>query len=247
MSLQGAEIAGGGVIVDALLGTGFDGEPGGPWRDAIDAINAPAPRAQRRRAERRGRIERRRARARGPGVDDGQLPRRQAGALDRSRQGAGRRGAGRGHRDTARCSRRCLGGSDRAVGPRAASPPRCRSTKFSSGAGAHRGRIDGADRAPAMAGRAAARAGAGYVILLVPSAAAAAVAAAGSAELMGRGLARPGRRAHSPRASGGAGRRRAGGRGRARPRARPQRRRGRSSRARLPRRLRFRSCSTRTG
>ena len=39
MSAEGARIGAQGVVVDALLGTGFDGEPRGAVADAIDAIN----------------------------------------------------------------------------------------------------------------------------------------------------------------------------------------------------------------
>ena len=39
VSMRGAEIPRGGVVVDALLGTGFEGEPRGAVADAIDAIN----------------------------------------------------------------------------------------------------------------------------------------------------------------------------------------------------------------
>ena len=39
VSLQAGSLR--GVIIDALLGTGFDGEPRGPVADAIDAIGQP--------------------------------------------------------------------------------------------------------------------------------------------------------------------------------------------------------------
>ena len=62
------------------------------------------------------------------------------------------------------------------------------STKFSSGEALIAGGSAGMTGAPALAGRAAMRAGAGYVILFVPASAVPAVSAAGSAELMCRAL-----------------------------------------------------------
>jgi len=189
-SLQGAEITGGGVIVDALLGTGFDGEPRGVVADAIDAINAAQLPVLSVDAP--------------SGVDasSGAARGRAVRATMTVSFHAGKPGLwiapGKG-----------LAGEVRVVDigiPRGAPggawagliepsileqlPRRgAQSTKFSSGQALIVGGSTGLTGAPAMAGRAAARAGAGYVILLVPSAAAAAVAAAGSAELMVRGLA----------------------------------------------------------
>ena len=55
-----AGLEGAGVVVDALLGTGFEGEPREPVAGAIAAINAqPARGGGLRRAFRRGRVDRR--------------------------------------------------------------------------------------------------------------------------------------------------------------------------------------------
>ena len=125
----------GRVVVDALLGTGFQGEPRGAVAEAIDAINA-ARRAgrERGRAERRRRLDGSRLRRGGARVGHRHLPRGQAGAVDQPGQGARGRGADDRHRHPARRSRRRVGRPDRAERARAS----CRagqasSTKFTSG------------------------------------------------------------------------------------------------------------------
>ena len=101
---------GAAAIVDAILGTGFSGEPRDPAAGAIEAINAAAGRRRcrrrMRRPERRRRLDRRGARRGGPGRHDRHLPRRQAWSLDRSRQGVCRRGRGDRHRDSRGRTRR---------------------------------------------------------------------------------------------------------------------------------------------
>ncbi len=88
---------GAAVIVDAILGTGFAGEPREPAQAAIEAINAAAHAGRAiviacdvpsgvDALDRRGR------RRCGPRPRHRDLPRRQARALDRSRQGPRRRG-----------------------------------------------------------------------------------------------------------------------------------------------------------
>ena len=82
------------LVVDALLGTGFEGEPRGAVAEAIDAINA-ARRAgrERGRAERRRRLDRRRRGRGGARGGHRHLPRGQARAVDPPGQGARGRGA----------------------------------------------------------------------------------------------------------------------------------------------------------
>ena len=100
------------AIVDAVLGTGFEGAPRDPADAVILAMNAARARGDRgRRPERRQRLDRRggglgRARRRHRDVPPGQ-----AGAVDPPRQGARRRGRGGRHRDPDRRARR---GRDRA-------------------------------------------------------------------------------------------------------------------------------------
>ena len=74
--LQGAA-----VIVDALLGTGFKGEPRDPLDKVIAAINARARQGRRRRRpERRQRLHRRGGGRGGQGRGDRDVPPRQARA-----------------------------------------------------------------------------------------------------------------------------------------------------------------------
>jgi NAD(P)H-hydrate epimerase len=188
-SLQGAEIAGHGVVVDALLGTGFDGEPRGVVAEAIDAINAAQLPVLSVDAP--------------SGVDasSGAARGRAVRATVTVSFHAGKPGLwiapGKGLSGDVRVvdigiPRGAPGGawagliepSILEVLPRRGAD----STKFSSGQALVAGGSAGMTGAPALAGRAAARAGAGYVILWVPAAAAQAVAANGSAELMVRGL-----------------------------------------------------------
>ena len=106
-----AALDGAAAIVDAILGTGFAGEPREPAAGAIEAINAAArggggawsPATSRAASTpRRGEV----AGAAVRGARDGHLPRRQAGAVDRPGQGARGRGPGDRHRDPGRRSRR---------------------------------------------------------------------------------------------------------------------------------------------
>jgi NAD(P)H-hydrate epimerase len=95
--LSGAE-----AIVDAILGTGFSGEPRDPAASAISAVNAAAARGavvvacdvpsgvDASTGEVLGLAVRR---------DDRNFPRREARAVDRSRQDARRRGASDRYRD----------------------------------------------------------------------------------------------------------------------------------------------------
>ena len=90
-------------IVDALLGTGSTGAPKDPVAGVIEDINARQGQGgRRRRPERRRREHGRGRRRRGARRGDGDVPPRQAGALDRSGQGVRGRGDGGRHRHPAR-------------------------------------------------------------------------------------------------------------------------------------------------
>ena len=89
---------GSGAIVDAMLGTGFEGEPREPVAGAIAAINDAGAAGRRlRRPVRRQRVDRRGRGRRGAGGRDGHLPRPEDRPVRGSRQGA--RGQRRGGRD----------------------------------------------------------------------------------------------------------------------------------------------------
>ena len=157
------------MIVDAIFGTGFDGEPRGAAKDAIEAIAvldavvvsadiASGVDASTGEAARRVRH----------GHADGDVRGREGRALDRAGQAAHGRAAGHRHRDP--------GGSARAgrVGlltPRvhALVPGRREpGTKFTSGHVVVAGGSRGLTGAPCLACEAAMRAGAGYVTAFVP-------------------------------------------------------------------------------
>ena len=100
-------LEGAAAIVDAILGTGFSGEPREPAAGAIAAINRArrCRRASWSPATCRAASTRRPARSPAPAVRARRhrdLPRRQAGAVDRARQGARGRGPGGRHRDPRR-------------------------------------------------------------------------------------------------------------------------------------------------
>ena len=168
----GRTCSGSGVIVDAMLGTGFEGEPREPVAGAIAAIN-DAERAGRRlrRAVRRQRVDRR-GRRRTPCRRMRPPPstgRRSACTSTRARS---TRAASRSieigiPRDAPRPERR---GPDLGRRARRCVPPRPRAgTKFKSGVVVVAGGARGLTGAPTMAALAAMRTGAGYVQVAVPA------------------------------------------------------------------------------
>jgi ADP-dependent NAD(P)H-hydrate dehydratase / NAD(P)H-hydrate epimerase len=192
-------LAGATVVVDALLGTGFQGEPRGAVATAIEAVNAVAApvvsvdlpsgvdastgvasgatvRAQATVTFHAGKpglwINPGKAHAgRVARVDIG-IPRRSeiAGISDRPAPGATTIGL---------IEPSVLGELPRRVAS---------STKFSSGHVLIAGGSRGLTGAPRMAAQAAMRAGAGYVTACVPASLQAVLASAGPPELMTRGL-----------------------------------------------------------
>ena len=116
-------LTGAAAIVDAILGTGFSGEPREPAKGAIEAINRRCRSRRRRtgppggdrlrRPQRRRRLHRRGRRGGRPRRCHRHLPRRQAGPVDLARQGPRRRGDGDRHRHPARRARPSVGGADR--------------------------------------------------------------------------------------------------------------------------------------
>ena len=122
-------LSGAAAIVDAILGTGFSGEPREPARSAIAAINDGAGDAvvfacdvpsgvDASSGEIAGRCRSRRR--------DRHLPRRQAGPVDLPGQDARRRGHGHRHRHPRRGAGDAVGGSDLAAGARRRAAPRPR-------------------------------------------------------------------------------------------------------------------------
>jgi len=187
-SLADAVIEPAGVIVDALLGTGFDGEPRGAVGDAIDAVNASglpvvsvdAPSGvdastgtARGRAVRATLTVSFHAAKPGLWIAPGK---RLAGQVVVADIGIPRGAPGA-------CRTGLIDAAVLDELPRRGSA----STKFSSGQVLLAGGSAGMTGAPVLAGRAAMRAGAGYVILNVPASAVQAVTATGAAELMVRG------------------------------------------------------------
>ena len=228
---------GAAVVVDALLGTGFSGEPRGLVAEAIarDRALAACPSSP---ATSRAASTRRPARSPATAVRavaTATFHAAKPGPVREPRQGARGRGARRRHRDpagragrpsrtsacstTTRCSRRCRR-ADRAG--RSSPAATCSSRAARAGCSAP----------PILASEAATRAGAGYVTACVPESEQP-VAAAHLVEVMqlalpGRGRPpRRRRRARRPRRGASA-----RGRARARARARAQRRGGGASRAR---------------
>ena len=231
-------LEGSGAVVDAMLGTGFEGAPREPIAGRHRGDQRPGrPGDRLRRALGRQRLHRARSRARrcAP-TATGDLPRREGRACTSTpaRSHAGEvevieigipRGAP--ERRARRPDRR----------PRCSTCTRRRGregTKFASGVVVVAGRPEGLTGAPTMAALSAQRAGAGYVQVAVPEPAAAGdrAAAAGGHEPR---AARPRRRPHAGGRRGRGGDGRARGRGGAGPgpgprggrrRVRPRGRRG---------------------
>ena len=159
------------AIVDAILGTGFAGEPRDPAAGAIEAINAGVGRDRLclRRAQRRRCIHGRGLRDRSDRGGDGDVSCKQARAVDRAGQShagdvvvvnIGIPDGGPSHPS--------IGLIDDAVVR--AIPRRGReSTKFAAGSVLVCGGSIGLTGAPSMASEAAMRAGAGYVTACVPA------------------------------------------------------------------------------
>ncbi len=183
-------IAGAAVIVDALLGTGFEGEPRAPMAGVIDAINASAAAVvsvdvpsgvSASTGVARGRAVRAAAtvtfHAAKPGVwiRPGKA---HAGALETVDIGIPR-GA------PEQASIGLIESSVLDVLPRRGAS----STKFSSGHVLIVGGSRGLTGAPRMAAHASMRTGAGYVTACVPASLQAILATAGPPEMMSRGLA----------------------------------------------------------
>ena len=188
-ALQGTAIEPAGILVDALLGTGFEGQPRGVVGDAIDAINAcglpvvsvDAPSGvDASTGSARGRAVQATLtvsfHAGKPGLwiapGKGLAGRLAVADIGIPRGAPGEPWAG------------LIDGSVLGELPRRGSG----STKFSSGQVQLAGGSAGMTGAPALAGRAAMRAGAGYVVLNVPASVALSVTAAGAPELMVKGL-----------------------------------------------------------
>jgi len=178
------------VIVDALLGTGFEGEPRGAMAGAIDAINASAASVvsvdvpsgvSASTGEVRGRAVRATAtvtfHAAKPGlwIRPGKV---HAGALETVDIGIPRGAPGR-------ASIGLVESSVLDVLPRRGAS----STKFTSGHVLVVGGSPGLTGAPQMAAHASMRTGAGYVTACVPASLQAILASAGPPEVMSRGLA----------------------------------------------------------
>ena len=164
-------LAGSGVVVDAIFGTGFSGAPRAPADAAIEAINgcgAPVVAADIASGvdASTGEVEGVAVRGR----RHGELPRRQARALDRAGQGAHRRASGGRDRDPGGRPGRARRRGDRRCGARArAHRARPNSTKFDSGEVLVVGGSRGLTGAVCMAAEAAIRAGAGYATVAVPA------------------------------------------------------------------------------
>jgi ADP-dependent NAD(P)H-hydrate dehydratase / NAD(P)H-hydrate epimerase len=184
------QIGGAAVIVDALLGTGFEGEPRGAMAGAIDAINASAAAVVsvdvpsgvsastgvvRGRAVRAAATVTFHAAKPGLWIRPGKA---HSGALETVDIGIPRGAPGE-------ASIGLLGASVLEELPRRGAS----STKFTSGHVLIVGGSRGLTGAPQMAARASMRTGAGYVTACVPSSLQAILASAGPPEMMSRGLA----------------------------------------------------------
>ena len=215
---------GSGVVVDALLGTGFEGEPREPLASAIAAINAQdapvvACDVPSGIDAASGEVQGEAVRATG----HRDLPRPQARPLRRARQGPRRHGARARHRHPARGAQRPGRRTDRRARADALS------TRGSAAAASSRPAWSwwsaaraGSPARRRMAARSAQRAGAGYVQVAVPASVQPAVDAAPA----GADEPWPARRGRLPHAGGrraGAAAGRARGRGGARAGARPGR------------------------
>jgi ADP-dependent NAD(P)H-hydrate dehydratase / NAD(P)H-hydrate epimerase len=188
-ALGGSRLGGSAAIVDALLGTGFAGEPHGAVADAIDAINAAEARVVSVDVP--------------SGVDasTGIVAARAARATCTVTFHAAKPGLwirpGKAHAGDVRVVDIGIprgAPADAAIGLVAArvldALPRrgASSTKFSSGHVLVAGGSRGLTGAPRMSSLAAMRAGAGYVTACVPASQQAVLATGGPPELMTRGL-----------------------------------------------------------
>ena len=164
-----AALEGSGAIVDAIFGTGFDGEPRQPAAAAIEAINeAGAPVVACDVASGVDASTGEAARLHGRRRPDGLLSRPQGRSHGRSRQVARGPPGRRRHRNPARRPREAGRRRDRA-GVVALAPRRGReSSKFSSGEVLVVGGSRGMTGAVCMASMAAIRAGAGYATVAAP-------------------------------------------------------------------------------
>ena len=148
-----AALAGSGVVIDAIFGTGFSGAPRDPAAAAIDAINecgAPVVAADVASGvdASTGEVEGAAIERRG----DGQLPRREARTLDCAGQAPHGRARGGADRDPGRCARPAQRWPHPHLGARSAGRPRTAdSTKFTSGQVLVAGGSRGLTGAPCMA------------------------------------------------------------------------------------------------
>jgi hydroxyethylthiazole kinase-like uncharacterized protein yjeF len=187
---QGAQaIAGATILVDALLGTGFAGEPHGSVATAIDALNdSPAPVIA---------VDVPSGVDASTGVVSGAAVRAAVTATFHAAKpglwiNPGKRFSGEVHTIDIGIPRGAPAGATAGLisdEVRERLPRRgASSTKFASGQVVVAGGSRGLAGAPQMAARAAMRAGAGYVIGCVPRSLQDVIAGAGTPELMTRGL-----------------------------------------------------------
>lgn len=188
---QGTDaIAQAAVIVDALLGTGFSGEPHGSVATAIDALNESA--APVVAVDVPSGVDA------SSGVVSGRAVRAAVTVTFHAAKPGLWINPGKGHAGEvqtidigiprgapADAAIGLIGGEVRELLPRRGAA----STKFASGQVVVAGGSRGLTGAPQMAARAAMRAGAGYVIACMPQSLQDTVAGAGTPELMTRGLA----------------------------------------------------------
>ena len=121
-----AALDGAVAIVDAILGTGFSGEPRDPARAAIAAINARAPQAMVFACDVPSGVDASTGEIAGDAVRAARhrhLPRRQAGPVDLAGQDPCRRGDGDRHRHPGGGAGRAIGRPDRSRRARRGAPP----------------------------------------------------------------------------------------------------------------------------